>query len=177
MNTPEPLACDGCGQPASPEHIQKRLQRLEWTTRYRPVHIQTLLLGAVSPKRDEEFLYAGVFEGEAGWVLDAVGLNREGRTSESVLAEFQRAGFLFAHVLECPLTERTDDPETASGLLGKQAPAVFARIRRSLKPKRLMLTSRLLSPLVEKFAAANLGCTLLLDEGQPFSLDVSSDEG
>src|SRR5437899_12101620 len=43
------LPCDGCGQAATAEHIARRLQRLEWTTRYRPVHIHTLLLGAYSP--------------------------------------------------------------------------------------------------------------------------------
>ena len=31
------LRCDGCGQAASPEHMARRLRRLEWTTRYRPV--------------------------------------------------------------------------------------------------------------------------------------------
>src|SRR5207253_8014232 len=49
------LVCDGCGQAATAEHIARRLQRLEWTTRYRPVHIHALLLGAFSPLRDEEF--------------------------------------------------------------------------------------------------------------------------
>src|SRR5882724_4729003 len=52
------LLCDGCGQQASSEHIAKRLQRLEWTTRYRPVHIGTVLLGAFVPGDDAVFLYA-----------------------------------------------------------------------------------------------------------------------
>src|SRR6266571_3195402 len=74
------LPCDGCGQAATAEHIARRLQRLEWTTRYRPVHIHTLLLGAYSPLRDEEFLYAsdGEFGGEAAQILDAVGISTAG---------------------------------------------------------------------------------------------------
>src|SRR5258708_87515 len=52
------MPCDGCGQTASAEHIARRLQRLEWTTRYRPVHINTLLLGAFSPQEERDFLYA-----------------------------------------------------------------------------------------------------------------------
>ncbi len=50
------LRCDGCGQLASPEHIARRLQRLEWTTRFRPVHIGTLLLGATAPQNTSLFI-------------------------------------------------------------------------------------------------------------------------
>src|SRR3984893_2546309 len=57
MNSTD-LRCDGCGQPASPEHIARRLQRLEWMTRFRPIHLHTLLLGAFSPLVPAEFLYA-----------------------------------------------------------------------------------------------------------------------
>src|SRR4029077_20020276 len=96
------LRCDGCGQAASPEHIAKRLQRLEWTTRHRPVHIGTLLLGAIAPQNDSEFLYAegGEFAGEAGIILEAAGLPTRGKYAEATLAEFQRGGFLLTHVLE-----------------------------------------------------------------------------
>src|SRR5215467_8497277 len=69
------LCCDGCGQMGSPEHIARRLRRLEWATRYRPVHIQTLLLAGIAPGEDAEFLYApgGEFHGEAELLLRAVG--------------------------------------------------------------------------------------------------------
>src|ERR1700704_1387071 len=52
------ILCDGCGQPASSAHIARRLQRLEWATRYRPIHLHTLLLGAISPQPPAEFLYS-----------------------------------------------------------------------------------------------------------------------
>src|SRR5438270_9659981 len=102
------LRCDACGQPASPEHIARRLQRLEWTTRYRPVHIGTLLLGAVAPQNDSSFIYcpSGNWKGEAQLLFAAAGLALEEKSPESVLTEFQRAGFFVTHVLECPLKSR-----------------------------------------------------------------------
>src|SRR5260370_3365871 len=101
------LRCDGCGQLASPEHIARRLRRLEWTTRFRPVHIGTLLLGATAPQNDNEFIYspAGAWYGEAKMLLDAAGLTLEGKSAEATLAEFQRRRFLITPVLECPLRD------------------------------------------------------------------------
>ncbi|MFI5098398.1 MAG: hypothetical protein ACHQT6_10540 [Candidatus Acidiferrales bacterium] len=71
MTTPLSLPCDGCGQSASPGHIARRLQRLEWTTRYRPVHIQGLLLGATVPEADTALLYSpeGNYQGEVANLL------------------------------------------------------------------------------------------------------------
>src|SRR5260370_40779989 len=134
------LPCDGCGQTASAEHIARRLQRLEWTTRCRPVHINTLLLGAFSPREDKDFLYApsGEFHGEAGLLLDALGISTAGKAADVVHAEFQRAGFFLTHVLECPLDGIAAGGAEAAALLKKRLHAVAVRIRRSLKPKRVM---------------------------------------
>ena len=169
------LRCDGCGQPASPEHIARRLQRLEWTTRYRPVHIGTLLLGAVAPQNDTEFVYcpAGNWNGEAAVLLAAAGLAPDGKSPESVLAEFQRAGFFLTHVLECPLESGTGG---AAGVANR-LPAVLARIRRSLKPKKLALLSRDLEHVLPAFLSADLHCAILLDKEKPFALegDVASE--
>jgi len=128
---PTELLCDGCGQPASPEHIARRLQRLEWTTRFRPVHIGALLLGAVAPKKDSEFLYSpgGDWGGEAKLVLAAAGVSQDGKSAEAALAEFQRGGFLLTHVLECPLE---GDPGRLPALMASRLPGVLTRIRRSL---------------------------------------------
>jgi hypothetical protein len=168
------MPCDGCGQPASAEHIARRLRRLEWTTRYRPVHIGTLLLGAFPPEEDSEFLYGGSdpFRGEAARVLKAVGVNYADKTSEAVLADFQRRGFLLTHVLECPL-EAVGNGEApiVDQLLEKRIAAVLSRIRRSLKPKQLVLLSDALGPLTNLFAKQDLGCSLVLDHGKPFLLE------
>jgi hypothetical protein len=166
------LPCDGCGQAASTEHFARRLKRLEWTTRYRPVHINTLLLGDVLPGEEKDSVYSpnGEFSGEAAFVLQAAGISATGKTAETVHAEFQRGGFFLTHVLECPM-ERESGAEFVS-LLQRQLPAVLTRIRRSLKPKRLVLISGALENLQRKIVEAELGCVILLDREKPFSLDA-----
>ena len=168
------LHCDGCGQAASPEHIARRLRRLEWTTRFRPVHIGTLLLGAVAPLSDSEFIYspAGAWEGEAKSLLAAAGLTLEGKSAEATLTEFQRGGFLLTHVLECPVEDGAAG--SAQELIGNRLPAVLSRIRRSLKPKRLMPISPALQQSLPALTAGDLPCAVLLDQGKPFALDVSA---
>lgn len=168
MTTPISIACDGCGQFASADHIARRLRRLEHSTRYRPVHINTLFLGASSPTSESEFLYAGKFGSEAGAFLDAIGLSWSGKQPESVLADFQRSGFFLTHLLECPFEMRSDDAFAAQ--LAQRIPAVVVRIRRSLKPKRVVMFSKELEAVVAQFSEAALGCPLVLDGGKPFSL-------
>ena len=173
MTTGNLMPCDGCGQPASAEHIAKRLRCLEWTTRYRPIHIGTLFLGAFPPAEDSEFLYAGSnpFRGEAARVLEVVGLPHAEKPSEAVLVDFQRRGFLLTHVMECPLETAHNSKSVIEGLLEKRIAAVFSRIRRSLRPKQLVLFSDELRPLTDLFAKEDLGCSLVLDSGKPFLLN------
>lgn len=184
------LRCDGCGQNASPEHIARRLRRLEWATRYRPVHIQALLLGAVAPSEDREFLYSpgGEFRGEAGQLLGAIGIESDGKTAAAVHEEFQGAGVFLAHILECPVDDglsptlgsepAPEQPRKAAvtgttELLREHLPAVASRIRRSLKPKRVMLVTELLQSVVEDIVSLNLGCPVLSNDGKPFVLDAT----
>jgi hypothetical protein len=174
------LTCDGCGQPASSEHITKRLQRLEWTTRYRPVHISTVLLGAFAPDEDATFLYAAAganeFKGEAANALACSGVSQSGKPREATLAEFQRAGYLLTYVLECPLNSGFDDPAAIEGLLRSRLPALFARVRRSLRPKRIVPISRSLEPILELLNETALGCSVVLDGSRPFALDGATPE-
>ncbi len=178
MTTENLLPCDGCGQLASPEHIAKRLQRLEWTTRYRPVHIGTLLLGAVAPVGDADFLYAegGEFRGDAGRILAVAGFSKTGKAAEAVLAEFQRGGFLLTYVLDCPF-DFSGDHAAFRPALEVRLPAVLTRIRRSLRPKRLAPIAQALEPVMSVLENADLGCPILLDGGRPFALDGASSEG
>jgi|SRR5271168_5204244 len=173
MNNDHLPLCDGCGQAASAEHIARRLKRLEWTSRYRPVHIQTLLLGAVSPEADSAFFYSPgtEFIGEAGAMLRVAGLSLAGKTAEALGAEFQRGGFFLAHVLECPLEQGVDGDASIRELLAKRSPAVAVRIRRSLKPKRVALFSQRLDALAIQWAAGDVGFPVLLEQGKPFALD------
>lgn len=168
-----PILCDGCGQPASPQHLAKRFQRLEWATRYRPIHLHTLLLGAASPQLERAFLYSPDPEatGEAASLLQAAGIPGGARTVEALHAEFQRRGVYLAHVVECPLESGT--VASLSALLVSRLPALFTRIRRSLRPKRIVLIARELEPLLSKFDEAKLGCELVLDGGRSFELGGS----
>jgi hypothetical protein len=162
MSNPVILPCDGCGQPADLPHLTRRLQRLEWATRFRPVHVQALLLGAVAPLHDEEFLYTpfGPLAGEAHVILKALQISAEGKSREVVLAEFQKLGLLLTHVLECPLGD--DLPKAQShALIERHLPALVARIRRSLKPKRVLLLSASLQFLADKLHHTDLGCPVL----------------
>jgi hypothetical protein len=166
------LPCDGCGQSASPEHFARRLQRLEWTTRYRPVHIQALLLGGIASAADADFLYSpdGFFQGEAASLLDALQIPRAGKSAEGILTEFQKRGLFLTHVLECPL-EPGLTPSAAQQLLEKQLPSAIARIRRSLRPRRLVMFSSELAPLAGKLTEAALGFPVFTGPHGPFLLD------
>ena len=172
--TAKELTCDGCGLGASPEHIARRLRRLEQTTRYRPIHIQTVFLGAQSPSDDRDFLYStqAAHGGEGAALLGAVGIQTDGRDAETVLAEFQKRGFLLTHVLECgEEAGRTSAELTVA--LRQRLPAVARRLRGSLRPKRVVLVSEDLAAVVEELRSAQLGGELVLNDGQPFDLSDS----
>ena len=165
------LLCDGCGQAASPEHLAARLRRLERATRYRPLHINTLVLCAVAPERDDEFVYSdsAEFRGQAAAVLCVAGMATAGKSPEALHHELQRTGIFAAYVLDCP------QPGSSPGGLGELLAARLAftlkRIRTSLKPKRVLLASPELNPLLDKIVPATTGCPVLLDGFQAFKLD------
>src|SRR5579859_368967 len=149
--TVKELVCDGCGRGATAEHIAKRLWRLECTTRYRPIHIQAVFLGAQSPEAEKDFLYAGKtgFSGEGAALLTAVGISSEGRTAEAVLAEFQKRGFLLTHVLECG-AEPGEHGADISDALRRKLPSVARRLRGSLRPKRVIVLSREMAAVIDR---------------------------
>jgi hypothetical protein len=174
-NTPE-ILCDGCGLAASSQHIARRLQRLEWATRYRPIHLHTLLLGATSPQTPEEFLYSPYADhsGEAANLIAAARVSGSGKSADAIQSEFQRRGIYLTHVFECPLDGLCSGGDFLNDALNTRLPLLFTRIRRSLKPKRLAFISGTLTPLIERFASAQLNCELALDDGQAFALDNSN---
>jgi hypothetical protein len=172
MSTTSFLPCDGCGQPGSSDHFARRLQRLEWSTRYRPVHIQTLLLGAFPPAQDSSFLYSEVLppDGEAAQLLDALQIPWEGKPPASFLGEFQKRGLFLMHLLECPVEKDSLTEERLQLRLETHLPLAAARIRRSLKPKRVAPISPELRGLAGKLTESSLRCPVMLHLDKPFEI-------
>jgi hypothetical protein len=186
MSSPATRRCDGCAQAASDEHTGKRLRRLEWATRFRPVHIKVLFLGGVVPRAETDFLYAGAgdeeasgwpgtFRGEGKQILLATGLGamleRISVNRSEVLAEFQHRGYFLTHVLECPLESTADKGATLTELIASQLPVAMTRIRRSLKPRRVVVISQALNAIMPQIMQGALGAEILLDGEKAFALD------
>jgi hypothetical protein len=161
------IMCDGCGQPATQAHIARRLKRLENATRYRPIHVQTLFVGAASPAEDRADLYSAqeAFTGEGAELLRALAVEHVGRSVEATLTEFQRRGYLLAHVLDCG---QVSGEGAVGRALARRMPATLTRIRRSFKPKRVVLLGAELAEFVPQFRAADLDAALILQNGGPF---------
>jgi hypothetical protein len=177
MDTPKIVVCDGCGQSASATHLTARFKRLEWTTRYRPLHINTLLLGAVAPANDFEFIYADAdpFRGEAAALLQVAGIEAANKSPGVIHHEFQRVGLFVAYVLDCPLETVFNGAGELGALLAKRIPATLTRIRRSIKPKRVALIAPELDPFLAQFTSATLEWAVLLDGCKAFKLDESGE--
>jgi hypothetical protein len=162
MAIPSLLPCDGCGQLASAHHLTRRLHRLEWATRFRPIHVQVLLLSAAGPESDAEFLYhpESQFAGLPGQILSALGIATAGKSSEEVQGEFQKRGLVLASVLECPV-----EPEAGASalpeLLDRHLPITLTRIRRSLKPKRALILSPELHAFLPQLSESALACPVI----------------
>jgi hypothetical protein len=185
MDLPQ-IICDGCGQAASAEHVARRLRRLEWATRHRPLHVQTLLLGAVAPAADPEFVYADPdeFGGEAEQVLRVAGVAPAGKTAEAIHHELQRLGIFVAHVLECKLEDaprnaasvaRTGGDVAAAELLAQRVGKTLTRIRRSIKPKRVAPMGAGMDSLLWNLTPEALGCEVILDRGRAFHLEAGNE--
>ena len=134
--------CDGCGATVDAEHIRSRIERLEMATRYRPVHIQTLLVGTAPPERTEDYLYS----------------------SETKGAELQRNGIFLVYAAECPLPAGADAGEAARCA----ASAFIKRVQFSYKPKSVVLFSPATSELIPPLNNAGFRDQLILKNGAPF---------
>jgi len=60
--------------------------------------------------------------------------------------------------------------------LKKRLAAVATRVRRSLKPKRVMAVTAELALVLDDILAMDLGCPVLLDNGRPFRLEGRAGE-
>ena len=134
--------CDGCGNAVDAEHIRQRIERLELATRYRPVHIQTLLIGATPPARAEEYVYA----------------------SERQAEELQKSGIFLVYAVECPLGEYTDTHEAVR----RSVPTVLKRVQFSYKPQSIVLFGPATAELIAPMQAAGMADRLVLHNSAPY---------
>jgi hypothetical protein len=172
--SPNYLPCDGCGLPASPEHIAGRLRRLELSTRFRPVHIGVLFVALAPPARPEDDFYGPSeskefadpflealeihpFKEKSGPELDACAAD------SARLAEFQRRGYYLAYLSECPLPEKE---EPLASTIARLGPTLIRRIRFNYKPKHIAPLGQELFPLIYMLKTAEIA-PITLDQGQP----------
>ena len=172
--------CDGCGAQVDEAHIRRRIERLELATRFRPIHIQVLLLDAApfAAPTDDFYRAAGsVKRSVASQVLfdeiaKSVGRKPQDTTDEeSVLTEFQRRGFYLAYAVECPI----ESSELLAAAVTKLAPRVLLRVNASYKPKFVTPISQALQPLIALLQSNSWTDRLIPLDGAPF--DDVSDSG
>ena len=135
--------CDGCGREADAGHVRRRIERLEAATRYRPVHVETLLIGSAPPERMEEYFYASETEG----------------------AELQRNGIFLVYAVECPLPDGTD----ARDAVRRAAASMVKRVQFSYKPQAVVLFSEATAELIVPLREAGFGERLVLQDETPFA--------
>jgi hypothetical protein len=173
--SPNYLPCDGCGLPASPEHLAARVRRLELSTRFRPVHMGVLFVALAPPALPEDDFY-GPPESKEFFdpFLDALeiysstdraALGTESQAADTTrLAEFQRRGYYLAFLSECPIPE---NGEPAASTVARLGPTLVRRIRFNYNPKQVAPLGQELSLLVDMLRVAGIGPLLTLDQGLP----------
>ncbi len=196
------IVCDGCGLPASAEHIAARLGRLELATRFRPIHIHVLFVAPQPMPRPEDDFYTppesrNFFDSFLTALDIAADVGGRGPHSETAIAkphpaliqresdtarllEFQRRGYYLTYLSECPAppahpADANTDQGGAPEPVSRLGPTLVKRIRFNYKPKHVALLGTSLSPLVEVFGQAGLGPLLLLDNGHPVTLTAPGD--
>lgn len=114
--------------------------------------MQTVYLGAAPEPEDSTFFYVTesvTRSGEAAAALERAGVTSAGKTREAALVEFQRSGAFLTHVLECPFEDSTD-AGARQELLRARLPMLLVRLKRSLRPKRIVLLSVELNGLADQ---------------------------
>jgi len=171
--SPNCLPCDGCGLPASSEHIAGRVRRLEFSTRFRPVHMSVLFVALAPPVRpvddfygppeSKEFFDPFLDALEIYSSTDRAALGSDAQAADTArLAEFQRRGYYLAYLSECPMPE---NGEPAASTIARLAPTLVRRIRFNYKPKHVAPLGQELFPLIDLLRVAGIGPILTLDQG------------
>jgi hypothetical protein len=185
------IVCDGCGLPASAEHVAERIKRLELATRYRPIHINLLfVLLQPMPRVEDDFYGPPELRDFFDLLMGALGISADlakPRTAQdrsapyvSQLLEFQRRGYFLAYLSECPA--KPPSPATPSAeesaardCVSRLAPTFIKRIQFNYKPKNVALLGTHLQPLAEILGRSDVGPLMLLDHGRPLVLPRAND--
>lgn len=172
----DPIRCDSCGRPASPDHIHDRMERLQLATRYRPIHISLLLVCAAAPARAGDDLYAWEQQGASAeaseylaGLLQSVGVDA-GKGPAEQLTEFQRRGAYLARLVECPI----EGSDSFDRLAAEYGPVLVKRILHSYKPRHIALLDPVARGLADTLRAGGLGNRLVAD-GQPIRIPGAND--
>jgi hypothetical protein len=175
-NAPAPIPCDSCGLPASPDHIQQRMARLELATRHRPFHIGLLLVSTAPPADFDDDIYAWEQQSASPEahayiqsLLACVGVAPE-KNPTAQLAELQHRGVYIARLVECPLPESAPTEDLAT----KYGPTLVKRIAYSYKPRQIGLLAPVAPGLAELIRASEFGERLIAD-GKGIQIPALSD--
>ncbi|MHB8539479.1 MAG: hypothetical protein ACYDCD_00845 [Candidatus Acidiferrales bacterium] len=178
------ICCDGCGVVATDEHLRRRVERLELATRFRPIHIETLIVYPAPPEPSEDYFYkpgasrdersahARAFFDALTGAFRGVENSSAAASEETLLAEFQRAGCFLAGCSECPLEETSI---STTDLVGRLAPSLVRRVQYSYKPKQTLLLSNELASLIPFLQQAGFEEKLLLRDGAPIEIPAFKD--
>ena len=172
------IVCDGCGELADGRHIQQRIERLELATRFRPIHIQVLMLDAGASARPEDYFYRlgadgsprspegrSYFQdltGGLGWAADEA--DEPNDREEAALEGFQRRGLFVAYAVECPV----QDNLRLAGAVTARIPIMLQRFKASYRPKFVALRAPV-GEVIRPLRDLGWGDRLILDGGRPFT--------
>jgi hypothetical protein len=168
--------CDGCGQQVNAGHVKERIERLQMATRFRPIHIQTLVIDACPPQPLSDFFYNASGAGRSGAAGEyfselakcagdgSAKLASGAANDEAVLAEWQRRGLFLAYAVDCAIES---EPELTAAV-ANSAGTVLLRLATSYKPKSVSLLSKPAELLIPSLQANGWKEKLILDAGRPF---------
>jgi hypothetical protein len=169
--------CDGCGAQVDDTHIRQRIERLEFATRYRPVHIALLLIDGGPSSRPEDYFYRAAAEGgerspESKTYFDALARaagidSKTHQNEEAVLTEFQRRGFFLVGAVDCPRAN--------SAAIERNSSTLLRRVKVSYQPKSIALISPLTEVLIPHFQQASPSIALILSDGKPFDFPAQAE--
>jgi len=166
--------CDGCGAEVDDEHVRARIERLEFSTRFRPIRIQVLFIDGVPPARAEDFFYRPVLDRSVRSLASRMYFDEMAKSigmapgpdlrEQSVLTEFQRRGYYLTYAVECPVEGHAAQEAAVRAL----APTIQKRVQLSYKPKYILPLSQPTTDLVSLFQLIGWADRVILDKGGPF---------